>query len=112
MDRFVLAIDQGTTGSRALIVNSSGHIVADAYAEFRQLYPRPGWVEHDPEAIWATTTGSCGARKSAHSRPTGWPRSASPTSGRRRWCGTGERASGGATRSCGSAGGRRRGAGS
>ena len=57
MDRFVLAIDQGTTGSRALIVNSSGHIVADAYSEFPQLYPQPGWVEHDPEAIWQTTLG-------------------------------------------------------
>ncbi len=57
MDRFVLAIDQGTTGSRALIVNSSGHIVADAYSEFPQLYPQPGWVEHDPEAIWQTTVG-------------------------------------------------------
>ena len=57
MDRFVLAIDQGTTGSRALIVNSSGHIVADAYSEFPQIYPQPGWVEHDPEAIWQTTLG-------------------------------------------------------
>jgi glycerol kinase len=57
MERFVLAIDQGTTGSRALIVNASGHIVADAYSEFPQLYPQPGWVEHDPEAIWQTTLG-------------------------------------------------------
>ena len=57
MERFVLAIDQGTTGSRALIVNPSGHIVADAYSEFPQLYPQPGWVEHDPEAIWQTTLG-------------------------------------------------------
>jgi glycerol kinase len=57
MERFILAIDQGTTGSRALIVNAAGHIVADAYSEFPQLYPQPGWVEHDPEAIWQTTLG-------------------------------------------------------
>jgi glycerol kinase len=57
MEKYIMAIDQGTTGSRALIVNSSGHIVADAYSEFPQLYPQPGWVEHDPEAIWQTTLG-------------------------------------------------------
>jgi glycerol kinase len=57
MDRFILAIDQGTTGSRVLIVNPAGHIVADAYSEFEQLYPQPGWVEHDPEVIWQTTLG-------------------------------------------------------
>ena len=62
MERFVLAIDQGTTGSRALIVNASGHIVADAYAEFPQLYPQPGWVEHDPEEIWQTTLRRRAAR--------------------------------------------------
>lgn len=50
-----MAIDQGTTGSRVLIVNPAGHIVANAYSEFPQIYPRPGWVEHDPEAIWQAT---------------------------------------------------------
>ncbi len=55
MEQFVMAIDQGTTGSRVLIVNSAGHIVANAYSEFPQIYPRPGWVEHDPEAIWQAT---------------------------------------------------------
>jgi len=49
-----MAIDQGTTGSRVLIVNSVGRIVANAYAEFAQIYPRPGWVEHDAEVIWGT----------------------------------------------------------
>ena len=49
-----MAIDQGTTGTRVMIVNAVGRIVANAYAEFPQIYPRPGWVEHDPEVIWAT----------------------------------------------------------
>ena len=49
-----MAIDQGTTGSRVLIVNAAGRIVANAYAEFAQIYPRPGWVEHDAEVIWGT----------------------------------------------------------
>src|SRR3972149_4575431 len=49
-----MAIDQGTTGSRVLIVNPAGRIVANAYAEFPQIYPQPGWVEHDPEVIWGT----------------------------------------------------------
>ena len=49
---YVLAIDQGTTGSRAFIFDSRGHVRATAYQEFKQYYPKPGWVEHDPEAIW------------------------------------------------------------
>ena len=57
MERCILAIDQGTTGSRVMIVNAAGRIVADAYSEFEQLYPQPGWVEHDPERIWQTTVG-------------------------------------------------------
>jgi glycerol kinase len=52
-----MSIDQGTTGSRVLVVNPAGHIIANAYAEFPQIYPRPGWVEHDPEAIWQTSLG-------------------------------------------------------
>jgi glycerol kinase len=48
----VLAIDQGTTGSRAIVFDRSGRTVASAYEEFPQHFPRPGWVEHDPEEIW------------------------------------------------------------
>ena len=90
MERFVLAIDQGTTGSRALIVNASGHIVADAYSEFPQLYPQPGWVEHDPEAIWQTTLRrrAAGARRGPARARAASRRSASPTSGRPRSSGT------------------------
>jgi glycerol kinase len=48
----VLALDQGTTGSTALIFRSDGAVVGRAYSEFQQHYPQPGWVEHDPEEIW------------------------------------------------------------
>jgi glycerol kinase len=51
----LLAIDQGTTSSRAIVFDPSAAIVAVAQAEFPQHYPRPGWVEHDPEDIWRTT---------------------------------------------------------
>jgi glycerol kinase len=50
--RHVLAIDQGTTGSRAIVFDRRGRIVSSAYEEFPQYFPRPGWVEHDPEEIW------------------------------------------------------------
>ncbi|MFZ4517937.1 MAG: glycerol kinase GlpK [Microthrixaceae bacterium] len=51
----VIAIDAGTTGVRAFVVDESGTPVARAYREFTQHFPRPGWVEHDPEEIWDTT---------------------------------------------------------
>jgi glycerol kinase len=54
MEKCIMAIDQGTTGTRVLIVNAAGRIIANAYAEFPQIYPRPGWVEHDAEVIWGT----------------------------------------------------------
>jgi glycerol kinase len=50
----ILTIDQGTTGSRAFLLNSRGWILAKAYHEFPQYYPKPGWVEHDPLEIWAS----------------------------------------------------------
>ncbi len=53
--RFVLALDQGTTGSTALVVDPDGAVRARGYAELPQYYPQPGWVEHDPIQIWATT---------------------------------------------------------
>jgi len=48
----ILAIDQGTTGSTALVFSQHGEILGSAYSEFTQHYPHPGWVEHDPEEIW------------------------------------------------------------
>ena len=55
--RAVLALDQGTTGSAALVVDSSGAVIAQADREIAQRYPAPGWVEHDPVEIWRTTLG-------------------------------------------------------
>lgn len=52
--RYVLALDQGTTSSRAILFNRTGHVVATAQRELTQLYPAPGHVEHDPEDIWYT----------------------------------------------------------
>jgi glycerol kinase len=54
MARYVLAIDQGTTSSRALLFDRSCQVVATAQEEFPQHFPRSGWVEHDPEDIWRT----------------------------------------------------------
>jgi glycerol kinase len=50
--KYVLALDQGTTSSRAILFDASGRIVASRAYEFAQHYPQPGWVEHDPEEIW------------------------------------------------------------
>ena len=52
--RFILAIDQGTSSSRCVIYDHSASVVAGAQQEFPQQYPQPGWVEHDPEAIWSS----------------------------------------------------------
>ncbi len=54
MTKFILALDQGTTSSRAIVFGRDGRIVASAQQEFEQLLPHPGHVEHDPEAIWST----------------------------------------------------------
>jgi len=57
MNQFILAMDQGTTSSRAIVFNHSGLPVATAQKEFTQIYPKPGWVEHNPEEIWSTQIG-------------------------------------------------------
>ena len=51
----VLALDQGTTGSTALLLDEGGRVLGRGYREIPQLFPQPGWVEHDPEAIWSNT---------------------------------------------------------
>ena len=55
----VLAIDAGTTGVTALVVDEDGAVVARGYEEFAQHFPRPGWVEHAPEEIWQAVLGAC-----------------------------------------------------
>ena len=52
--KFLLAIDQGTSSSRTVVYDHDANVVASEQQEFAQLYPQPGWVEHDPEAIWAS----------------------------------------------------------
>ena len=58
--RFVVALDQGTTGSRALVVDPDGAVRGSGYVELPQYYPKPGWVEHDAEEIWQTTAQAIG----------------------------------------------------
>ncbi|MEM0946261.1 MAG: glycerol kinase GlpK [Pseudomonadota bacterium] len=57
----VLAIDQGTTSSRAIVFDSAMRVVASAQEEFPQHFPASGWVEHDPQDLWSTTAGTCRA---------------------------------------------------
>lgn len=59
MSQYILAIDQGTTSSRAIIFSPDGAVVALAQQEFAQHYPANGWVEHDPKEIWSVTTRVC-----------------------------------------------------
>ncbi len=59
MPSHILAIDQGTTSSRAIIFNDQFEIVAQAQQEFEQFFPKSGWVEHDPEEIWSSTIATC-----------------------------------------------------
>ncbi|MFZ6771604.1 glycerol kinase GlpK [Undibacterium sp. SXout7W] len=56
---YLLALDQGTSSSRSIIFDHRGQIVASAQQEFRQLFPQPGWVEHDPIDIWQTQLATC-----------------------------------------------------
>ena len=59
--KYILALDQGTTSSRAIIFDQAGKPLASVSKEFPQIYPEPGWVEHDPEAIWASQIEVAGA---------------------------------------------------
>ena len=55
MKKYIIAIDAGTTGITVLLFNKDAQIVKKAYSEFTQIYPQPGWVEHNPIEIWDTT---------------------------------------------------------
>ena len=93
MPHYILALDQGTTSSRSILFDAAGKPVATAQREFTQYFPRSGWVEHDAEEIWATQAATI-TEVLARARMT--PQmslpSASPTSARRRCCGTAARA--------------------
>src|SRR6266699_1925462 len=58
MSRFVVAIDQGTTGSTVLVFDEKLALRGRGYREFQQHYPQPGWVEHEPEEIWQSVLGA------------------------------------------------------
>ena len=99
----ILAIDQGTTSTRAIVFDAAGRPVASAQKELPQIFPKPGWVEHDPEEIWSATVEVCRealakAKLDAAERS---PASASPTSARPRWSGTAPPASRSTTPSSG-----------
>jgi glycerol kinase len=68
--RHILALDQGTSGSTALVIDADGAVRARGYAELPQHYPRPGWVEHDPVEIWASV-GEAASRALAEAGVTG-----------------------------------------
>src|SRR5690625_1435573 len=53
-EKYILSLDQGTTSTRAILFNQEGNIVAIAQREFEQHFPKPGWVEHDPNEIWTS----------------------------------------------------------
>ncbi len=70
MASFILALDQGTTGSTVMVFDDRGRVRSRAYSEFRQYYPKPAWVEHDAEEIWNVTSGLIGeALASARIKP-------------------------------------------
>lgn len=56
--KFILALDQGTTSSRSIVFDQHGNIIGSAQKEFKQFFPKPGWVEHDAEEIWSTQFGT------------------------------------------------------
>jgi glycerol kinase len=57
MKKYIMALDQGTTSSRCIIYNKKGEVISQAQKEFGQIYPKAGWVEHDPMEIWSTQIG-------------------------------------------------------
>ena len=57
MPKYLIAIDQGTTSSRSIVFDKQGSIIQNAQKEFTQIFPKPGWVEHDPMEIWSTQLG-------------------------------------------------------
>ena len=59
MNGYILAIDQGTTSSRAIVFDKNRKVVGKSQQEFTQIYPQSGWVEHDPEEIWRSVLGTC-----------------------------------------------------
>ncbi len=69
--KYIMSIDQGTTGSTVLILDQGGSLVSEAGVDYKQIYPKPGWVEHDPNDIWQSVTDSAlEALKKINAKPT------------------------------------------
>ena len=90
MPKYVVALDQGTTSSRAMLVDANGCVVDAVQNPFPQIYPQPGWVEHDPRDILSSQLGALTELLGAQRTSTA---SASRTSARPPWCGTAKRGS-------------------
>ena len=60
MEQYIMALDQGTTSSRCILFDRQGRVCSVAQKEYRQIYPQPGWGEHDPMDIWSTQVGVAG----------------------------------------------------
>ena len=101
--KYVLALDQGTTSSRALLFDHEGNVRSVAQREFEQIFPRPGWVEHDPEQIASSQIAVAleALAKARRAIRATSPPSASPTSARRQSYGIATRATQSATQSSG-----------
>lgn len=69
METYIAALDQGTTSSRAILFNRAGEIVSRAQHPFRQIYPQPGWVEHDEVVPWSSATTYFGMHAPQSNRP-------------------------------------------
>lgn len=68
--KYIMSIDQGTTGSTVLILDQGGSLVSSADCDFKQIYPKAGWVEHDPVDIWnSVETSAHAALKKINARP-------------------------------------------
>ena len=70
--KYIMSLDQGTTSSRCILFDRGGNICASVQKEFRQIYPQPGWVEHDAQEIWLTrrsTVSPRGYGKAGSGRP-------------------------------------------
>ena len=66
MGKYIMALDQGTTSSRCILFNEAGEICSVAQKEFTQIYPQPGWVEHNPMEIWSSQLSVATEAMAAH----------------------------------------------
>jgi len=93
MSSFILAIDQGTTSSRAILFDRQGQVAAVAQQEFAQHFPHDGWIEHNPEDIWETVVATCrDVMRNADISADQIDGMVLPISGKPLFCGIGKRA--------------------